>query len=154
MRNDVAQYPFFTQQVAANAQIQQPLNVSMLMYCPAGKDTPYTTKLAIMSSLKSLLDVHTSLGGTYSVITPSWVYTNCLLTSLSDVSTEETNQVQWAYQWDFVQPLLTFPSFNTVESAAMSMLSGPTFPATNGALSWSGALQAAFPTITKIGNFF
>lgn len=145
MKNEVAMYPFFTQQIAANAQIQQPLNVSMLMVSPAGQGTSFPTKLATMSAMKSLLDVHTNLGGTYIVVTPSWIYTNCLLTQISDVSTDETNQTQWAYQWDFVQPLLTFPGFNTVESAATSLLtSGGTFlPDASGGLSWSGVIQKA-----------
>lgn len=156
IRNEVAQYPFFTQQIAANAQIQQPLNISLMMYCPAGKETSFTAKLAIMSSLKSLLDVHNSLGGTYSVVTPSWIYTNCLLVQIADASTEETNQSQWAYQWDFVQPLLTYPGANSVENAAMSMLStGATFtPNASGALTWSGVAQSAFPNISKIGGYF
>ena len=144
-KSDIAEFPFFTNQVAANAQIQQPLNVSMLMVAPAGQGTAFPTKLATMSALKALLDVHTNLGGTYIVVTPSWIYTNCLLTQISDVSTSETNQTQWAYQWDFVQPLLTYPGFNTVESAATSLLTaGGTFlPDASGALSWSGVLQKA-----------
>lgn len=149
IKNEVAMYPFFTQQIAANAQIQQPLNVSMLMVAPAGQGTAFPTKLATMSAMKALLDVHTNLGGTYIVVTPSWIYTNCLLTQISDVSTSETNQTQWAYQWDFVQPLLTFPGYNTVESAATSLLTaGGTFlPNANGALSWSGALQKASQSV-------
>lgn len=156
MRNDVAQFPFYTQQVAANAQIQQPLNISMLMYCPAGKDTPFTLKLAKMSALKSLLDVHTNEGGTYSIVTPTRVYTGCLLTQLSDVSSEETNQSQWAYQWDFVQPLLTFPNASGVQNVTMSMFSsGATMlPNASGALTWSGVAQAAFPMLSKVGAFF
>jgi len=154
MKNDIAQFPFFTQQIAANAQIQQPLNISMLMYCPAGESTPFTTKLAIMSALKSLLDVHTNQGGTYSVVTPSRIYTNCLLTQIADVSDTQTNQSQWAYQWDFVQPLLTFPSANGVQNAAMSMLSsGATFlPDASGALSWSGLAQQAFPSVYNLAG--
>jgi len=145
IKNEVAMYPFFTQQIAANAQIQQPLNVSMLMVAPAGQGTPFPTKLATMSAMKSMLDVHTNLGGTYIVVTPSWIYTNCLLTQISDVSTDETNQSQWVYQWDFVQPLLTFPGFNTVENAATSLLTdGGTFlPDASGSLNWSGVMQKA-----------
>ena len=157
MKNEVAQYPFFTQQIAANAQIQQPLNISMLMYCPAGKSTPFSVKLALMSALKSLLDVHTSQGGTYTVVTPTRIYTNCLLTQIADVSDGQTNQSQWAYQWDFVQPLLTFPSSNGVQAAAMSMLSsGGTFlQSATGSLSWSGLAQQAFPQISNaFGKLF
>lgn len=157
IKNTVAQYPFFTQQIAANAQIQEPLNISMLMYCPAGKSTPFTTKLAIMSALKSLLNVHNSQGGTYSVVTPSCIYTGCLLTQIADVSDGQTNQSQWAYQWDFVQPLLTFPEANGVQNAAMSMLSsGGTFlPNASGELSWSGLAQQAFPSVYNFaGNYF
>ena len=110
INNQVAEYPFYTQQIAANAMIQQPLNISLLMYCPANQNTTTGLKLAVMTMLQSTLQLHCQQGGTFTVLTPSQIYTDCLLTALTDVSTEETLQSQWAYQWDFVQPLITFPS--------------------------------------------
>lgn len=123
LKYQIAEYPFYNQQIAANASIQQPNNISLLMYCPANKNTNVTVKLAIMSALKATIEAHIQSGGTFTVLTPSQIYTDCLLTGITDVSTEATNQAQWAYQWDFVQPLLTFPS---------------------GVGSFSNALQSAF----------
>ena len=80
------------------------------MYCPANQNTTTGLKLAVMTMLQSTLQLHCQQGGTFTVLTPSQIYTDCLLTALTDVSTEETLQSQWAYQWDFVQPLITFPS--------------------------------------------
>jgi hypothetical protein len=72
------------------------------------------------------------------------------------VSSEETNQSQWAYQWDFVQPLLTFPNSSGVQNVTMSMLSsGATMlPNASGALTWSGLAQSAFPMLSNVGAFF
>lgn len=110
LKYQIAEYPFYNQQIAANASIQQPNNISLLMYCPANKNTNVTVKLAIMSAVKATIEAHVQSGGTFTVLTPSQIYTDCLLTGITDVSTEATNQAQWAYQWDFTQPLLTFPS--------------------------------------------
>ena len=148
--NQIAEFPFYTQQVAANAQIQQPLKVSLLMVSPAGNGTSFTNKLAVMTTLKSLLDVHNNQGGTYTVLTPSRIYTNCLLRQIMDVSTSETNQDQWAYQWDFVQPLLTFPGIEGIQSMLMSGFSNQStmLPNPKGELTWSGLAQSAFPTVS------
>lgn len=103
----IAEYPFYDQRIAANAAVQRPLNVSMLMYCPANSSTSLAgIKLAVMSLVQNVITNHVQAGGTFTVLTPAYIYTNCLLTGITDVSTEETLQTQWAYQWDFVQPLL------------------------------------------------
>jgi len=139
IKNDVATYPFFTSQLAANAQVQQPLNVSLLMYCPANSITPYTVKIATMLALQKTLQLHASLGGTFTVMTPAGTYTGCVLTALTDVSTNETNQAQFAYQWDFTQPLITFPTnlgdFNNLMGAIST---GVPIQAVGGAIPMGG----------------
>ena len=108
MENEVATYPLANQTVAANAVITQPLRISIEMLVPA---TAYVTALeknSIITSLKATLDNHTALGGWYNVVTPSYVYQGCLLTSLVDASDDGTGsqpQVRWI--WNFMQPLLT-----------------------------------------------
>jgi len=103
----VAEYPFFNLQMAANAVVQMPLKVSMLMVCPAQNDGGYLIKQAILTALQTEIQTHISQGGTFTVITPAYTYTNCLLTGIRDVSSAGDKQVQLMYQWDFVQPLIT-----------------------------------------------
>jgi len=103
----VAEYPFFSLQMAANAVVQMPLKVSMLMVCPAQNDGGYLIKQAILTALQTEIQTHISQGGTFTVITPAYTYTNCLLTGIRDVSSAGDKQVQLMYQWDFVQPLIT-----------------------------------------------
>ena len=122
--NVVAEYPFYTNMIAANAQIPQPLPVSLLMYCPANNNTPFPIKAAVMLALQATLQNHTALGGSYTVLTPSTIYQNCLLRAVTDVSSNESNQPQFAYQWDFVQPLLTFPIGGTILNKLMSSVTG------------------------------
>lgn len=102
-----AEYPFASLQMAANAMIQQPLKVSMVMICPAQNNGGYVLKQAIITALKALLDSHISQGGTFTVLTPAYTYINCLLTNVRDVSNVSDKQVQFMYQLDFVQPLIT-----------------------------------------------
>lgn len=125
VKYQVAEYPFYTQQIAANASIKQPNSVSMLMYCPATGKTNLSSKSVIMAALQLTIDNHVQQGGTFTVLTPASIYTNCLLLGITDVSTEQTNQAQWAYQFDFVQPLLTFnPAPNSVNKVLGSLLGG------------------------------
>ena len=103
----IAEYPFANLTVAANSVIQQPLKISMLMECPAQNGGGYILKQGILTAMKLALDNHILAGGTFTVITPAYTYTNCLLTSLRDVTSPSDKQVQKSFQWDFTQPLLT-----------------------------------------------
>jgi hypothetical protein len=95
--------------MASNAVIQNPLHISLLMLCPAKNmaDRNYITKIAKITALKTKLNDHISRGGYFHVNTPAYTYTDCLLTSIRDVSSTGDKQVQLVYQWDFVQPLIT-----------------------------------------------
>lgn len=132
----VAEFPFANQAVAANAIITQPLNISLLMTCPARGPGGYFTKLATMSALAAALTAHNAQGGTYTVATPSYIYTDCLLVKLTDVSTGDTIQRQSKYQWDFRQPLLTLQQAAQAQNSLMSQLTAQT--PINGTPSWSG----------------
>jgi hypothetical protein len=105
VNNEVGMYPFANQIVAANAMIKQPLSVSMMMICP-NKES-YWTKMPTLTALKATLELHMQNGGTFTVITPSFIYSDCLLVNMSDASGGATKQVQYAWQLDFIQPLLT-----------------------------------------------
>ena len=105
--NEIGLYPFANAQVAANAVIAQPLRISLRMICPARGPGGYSAKRAILQNLKDQLDLHNSSGGTYTVATPAYTYTNCLLLKLEDQSPGQTKQMQMEYRWDFYQPLLT-----------------------------------------------
>jgi hypothetical protein len=145
--SEIAEYPFYTNQIAANAQVQKPLRVSMLGHCPAGKDSPFTIKLATLQLLQTLIQNHCNSGGTFTVFTPSYTYFNCLLTNFIDVSTGESNQAQVSWQLDFVQPLLTFPGDNgALNSLTSAMYNGGTLEAnSSGAIPLSGAQVVTYP---------
>ncbi|WP_342704282.1 hypothetical protein OHZ10_08160 [Burkholderia arboris] len=140
INNAVGTYPFANQQVAGNAIVMQPKNVSLLMIAPVKDIGGYLTKLAIFTSLQSSLEAHCAAGGTFHVATPARIYTNCILTSMTDVTSGEGRQQQIQWQLDFVQPLLTQQAASSAFGALMSKLAGGqqvTSPA------WSGAVAAA-----------
>lgn len=147
--NEVGDYPFANQSVAANAIIAKPLNVSMLMASPVNQSGGYTSKLITFSALKAALDKHNQSGGTYTVATPAFLYTNCLLTGLRDVSNPSSQQMQNAWQFDFVKPLLTLEQASTATQKLNSLMSSITNGLPNSpAPTWSGLAQSA---IGKLG---
>ena len=134
--NQVGMYPFANQAVAANAIITQPLNISMLMKCPANNPLGYGTKLATMEALQATLSAHNTSGGTYSILTPAHIYTNCIMVGMRDVTGGESAQTQWAWQMDFVKPLVSLQDAQTALSDLMGKIS-------SGGAVLSGALGSA-----------
>ena len=107
INNAIGTYPFANQQVAANAVIQQPTNISLMMIAPISNLGGYLTKLAIFTSLVTALTNHNNAGGTYTIATPSFIYTDCIMTGMTDVTTAETKQQQVQWQIDFTKPLIS-----------------------------------------------
>lgn len=134
--NQYGTYPFANQSVAANAVIQQPTHVSMKMTCPARGNGGFASKLATMTALQAALKAHTNQGGTYTVVTPAAIYTDCLLLDLKDVGAGQPSQPQSIYQWDFFAPLLTEEQAIVAMNSMMSKIAGGV-PST-GALSGLG----------------
>lgn len=79
----------------------------------------YAGKLATLTALQSTLAQHNNQGGTYSVVTPAFIYTDCIMTSMRDVSSGGTNQKQLMWQLDFIQPLV---SISAAQSALNSLM--------------------------------
>jgi hypothetical protein len=118
----IAEYPFVNLQMAANAQIQMPLKISMLQVSPAQTGGGYLFKQAIFTALKVALENHVQLGGTFIVATPAYTYLNCLLTGLRDVTSPSDKQTQTTWQWDFTQPLITESGASQVVGSLMQKL--------------------------------
>jgi hypothetical protein len=134
--NQYAKIPFANQAVAANARIKQPRGISMKMICPAKDEGGFAVKLATMTALEAAVEAHTASGGTFTVATPSFFYTNCLLLDITDTSSGNSNQAQNTYQWDFEQPLLTLQDAVQSQNNLMSQITAGTPIA--GAPTWSG----------------
>jgi hypothetical protein len=105
----IAEYPFASLVMAANAVIQEANAVSMLMFCPAQTDSGrnFLARSQIITNLQNQIQTHINLGGTFTVVTPAYTYSNCLLRLIRDVSPPSDKQVQYLWQWDFYQPLIT-----------------------------------------------
>ncbi len=134
--NQYAKVPFANQAVAANARIKQPPPLSMRMICPARDDGGLAVKLATMSALTFAVDQHIGMGGTFTVATPSLIYTNLLLLDITDTSAGDSKQFQNTYQWDFEQPLLTLQDAVQAQNNLMGQITAGT--PISGAPSWSG----------------
>jgi len=124
---DLGRYPFANQAVAANATIAQPLTLSMHMQWPAQPRLGgYASKLVGMMAFQAAITQHGSSGGTYTVLTPSYFYTNMILRAMRDITGGISKQVQTDWQLDFEQPLLTLNAAQAVQNSLMSKLTGGT----------------------------
>jgi hypothetical protein len=103
----IAEYPFANLNVAANAIVRNPVNVSLIMVTPMKTGQAWMVKLATMTMIKNTLDNHNNAGGTYTVFTPSWTYTNMLMKGIFDVSIGSSPLPQNAWRWDFTRPLVS-----------------------------------------------
>jgi hypothetical protein len=120
--------PTANQQVAANATVTQPLGISLLMTVPATAKLPYGAKLKMLTNIQAKLAEHNSLGGLYTVATPSYIYDNAILLRITDVSGGDTKQRQVQWRWDFSQPLVTISDVQGALNGLMQKLTDQTPP--------------------------
>jgi hypothetical protein len=120
----LAKYPFANQFTASNATIREPLSLSVIMDTPMRGKNAWSNKLAIMTSLKLTLDAHNNLGGRYHIMTPSFLYTDMIMTAMADASRAlgPTNVVpQNAWQFTFEKPLITLEELQAAISQNLMM---------------------------------
>lgn len=132
--NRIGKYTFANQTVAANAIIADPLRVSILMVCPAKGSGGVAVKFATMVALQKTLQLHSSQGGTYIIMTPAGYWPNAVLLSLVDASSGDAKMPQETWKWDFEQPLITLAQAAQVQNQLMSQITNglPTDGATSG----------------------
>jgi hypothetical protein len=143
----VAEYPFANFATAANAVVQEPLDISMLMVCPAQTGGGLIIKQAILTALQFGIQKHITTGGTFTVLTPAFTYANCLLTGIRDITPPGDKQVQYMYQWDFTQPLITSSQAQSVLGTLMNKVS-------NGLPTTASWTQTSAPLVPNNINFF
>ena len=124
MNNSIGKYPFANQVIAANAVIREALTVSLVMHCPAKQTGSMLTKLPTLTALKLALDYHIQNGGTFTVMTPAYIYTGCLLTAITDISQGESAQRQYSFKFDFEQPLIAEPTGNEMGNLMSKITKG------------------------------
>lgn len=134
--NAIGEYPFANQQVAANAIIVGPRRISLRMICPSKSTGGYAAKLATFTALEAVIARHNISGGTYTVATPAFLYTDLVMLSLRDATTGETKQAQSEWQWDFKKPIVTSSDAQQAQNSLMSKISAGT--PFDSAPTWSG----------------
>lgn len=161
INNAVGTYPFANQVVAANAVIQQPKNVSLMMIAPVKGTGSYLAKLGIFTALQTSFESHIAAGGTFHIATPAFIFTNCLMTGMTDVTDGSSKQQQIQWKLDFVQPLITQVAAASAFGAQMSKLasgaqlttSSPSGILTASGTAAQGSLGGISNTFGSINNF-
>jgi hypothetical protein len=138
IQQDIGNLNFYNQATAANAVVNRPNRVIMQMLRPVSTtDGGYATKSLTFTALKMALDKHNQSGGSYTVLTPAFIYTGCLLRSVIDNSgfSEQNKQVQHSWMFEFEQPLLTISQLEATLGNLMNKFDSG-MPASGG-LGWS-----------------
>jgi hypothetical protein len=120
----VSKYPFANQHVAANATIAEPLTISVIMDAPMRQPNAFLYKRMIMSALKATLDNHNNVGGTYTIYTPAYMYTDLIMTALTDNSRGNNSLPQNAWRFDFEKPLVSLADIQGALGGLMSKING------------------------------
>ena len=123
VNQQIAKYPFANQNVAANATIREPLTLSVIMDAPMRGPNAWFVKQMVMTALKFTLDTHNNAGGTYTVITPAYMYDNMIMTSLTDNSRGNNSLPQNAWRFDFERPLVALSDLAGAQNQLMSKIS-------------------------------
>lgn len=144
----IGMYPFANQQVAANATIREPLTISLVMISPVNQAGGYLTKLSDFQALQSALASHNAGGGTYIIATPAFIYTYCVMLSMTDVTAEEDKQKQVQYQLDFIQPIVSIAGATAALNALMQNVTNGT--QVNTPPAWSGTTAASPANLTSV----
>lgn len=122
----IATYPFANLSVAANSIVDQPKHITYQMVAPARGSMSYWLKLAQFEALIQALRWHNEQGGAYHLVSPSFIWFNCLMRNMRDTSSGGTKQVQNVWTLDFEQPLLTVEQANSLEQTMNSFLTNAT----------------------------
>ena len=146
--NDIGRYPFFNQNVAANAVIQQPLSVSLQMECGYRGEGYMLTKSPVIMALQAAISNHINKGGLFTVMTPGFIYTDMICLGIEDVSQDMTKPAT-LYQWDFYRPLTQTSEASGTVGNLISKLSGG--QVTTG--SWTAA-SSGNPFSALLGSIF
>lgn len=153
VQQDIGTLNFYNMVTAANSVVNRPNRVIMQMIRPAStKNGGYATKGITFAALKLALDKHNQSGGYYVVMTPSYIYTGCLLRAMIDVSgfSEQNKQVQHTWQLEFEQPLLSISQVDAALGGLMSKFDSgmpTTFPADTQSWWSNGDLIPALPKL-------
>jgi hypothetical protein len=127
IQQSVGKYPFANQYVAANATIREPLTISVIMDAPMRGSNAWNVKQTVMTALKATLDAHNNNGGTYTVVTPAYVYQNLIMTALTDNSRGNSPLPQNAWRFDFEKPLVTLADAQGAQNQLMGRLTNQVF---------------------------
>ncbi|MBL5926798.1 hypothetical protein [Enterobacter asburiae] len=151
LQQDIGTINFFNMATAANSVVSRPNRVVMQMLRPAyAQDGGYAIKGITFAALKMALEKHNQSGGYYIVMTPSFIYTGCLMRSIIDTSgfSDQNKQVQYSWQFEFEQPLLSISQVDAALGTLMSKFeSGMPPPVQADTITWTsnGDLIPAIP---------
>jgi hypothetical protein len=143
----IAKYPFANQYVAANAVIHEPLIISVIMDAPMRGQNAWEEKFTIMTNLKLQLDSHNNQGGMYTIVTPAFMYQNCVMVALTDNSRGNNSLPQNAWRFDFERPLVVLSEAAQMNQNMLNMSNGVVTTGRITGPQQVGSTTATLPTV-------
>ena len=75
--------------------------------------------------MRSSIEAQIAAGGTFHVATPAHIYLDCLLNSITDVTSGEMGKQQMVqFEWSFFQPLVSQQQAQAAQNSLMAKLTG------------------------------
>lgn len=126
IRNAVAMTPFYNQVTVANSLISEPNTISLRCLCPISRSNHALSKTVKFTNIVNLLEYHNNNGGLYTVLTPSYIYRDCIMQNIIDEnsSVDGSSQFQSVWRMDFIQALVSKSSATHVLNHFMEKATG------------------------------
>jgi hypothetical protein len=151
----IGKYPFANQDVAANAVIREPITISVIMDAPMRplnhmeNIDVWAIKMTAFTALKEALERHNNSGGLYTIATPAYVYTNCIMLNMTDNSRGSNSLPQNAWRFDFERPLVALVELDLSYNSLMGKINAQVQPTTVAPSGVQVGLMGSNPTLAR-----
>jgi hypothetical protein len=151
----IGKYPFANQEVAANAVIREPLTISVIMDAPMRplnhmqNIDVWAIKQTAFTALREALNQHNNIGGLYTIATPAYIYTNCIMLNMTDNSRGNNSLPQNAWRFDFERPLVALAELDVVYNSFMGKINAQVPPTTVGTSGVQVGIPGSNPAMSR-----
>ena len=113
IKNDISIYPFINKVDTANGYVSKALDINVSMISPINENNTFAMNALKMNILVPALKAYAGRGGLFSLVTPFYIYRNCMLRGL--VHDSHNDGIQGVnYTLELTQPLLAIDTLNSI----------------------------------------
>jgi hypothetical protein len=109
----------------------------------------WAIKQTAFTALKEALAQHNNIGGLYTIATPAYIYTNCIMLNMTDNSRGNNSLPQNAWRFDFERPLVALAELDVAYSSLMGKINAQVPPTTVSTSGVQVGIQGANPVLAR-----